>query len=193
MRVKHKKRMKRVLAMLLTAAITLQTGFSPVASAAASSQATEAGSSIVEMGSGTAKNSSAKNPSTDANAVQKNNALGDSGQEPKASDLPEETGVELSKKEFSTSFKVINQWDNQFQGEITITNTSEKTIKNWNVTCNFSHEITEIWNAFIYDHKGDTYQFKNAEWNSDIAPGASVSFSFTANWDNDTISKPWYL
>lgn len=190
MRVKHKKRMKRVLAMILTAAITLQTGFSPVASAATGSETAKAGSSTVEMDSNTAKRSSMENSTVDANAAQKNNTLGDSGQESKASDLPEETGVELSKKEFSTGFKVINQWDNQFQGEITITNTSEKTIKNWNVTCNFSHEITEIWNAFIYDHKGDTYQFKNAEWNSDIAPGASVSFSFTANWDNDTINKP---
>ena len=49
MRVKHKKRMKRVLAMILTAAITLQTGFSPVASAATGSETAKAGSSTVEM------------------------------------------------------------------------------------------------------------------------------------------------
>lgn len=190
MRGKHKEQMKRVLAILLTAAIVLQTGFSPTASAAVSGQTTETGSGALKTGSSTAKNSSTENLSTDTNAVQKNNTLEDGGQESPTSDLPEETGVELSKKDFSTSFKVINQWDNQFQGEITITNTSEKTIKNWNVTCNFSHEITEIWNAFVYDHKGDIYQFKNAEWNSDIAPGASVSFSFKANWDNETISNP---
>ena len=178
MRGKYKKRMKRALAILLTAAIVLQTGFSPVARAATSSQTTESGSN-------TSKNSSREESSTDINVVQE-----DAKPASQVSDLSEETGVEISKKEFSTGFKIINRWNNQFQGEITITNTSEKTIKNWNVTCNFKHEITEVWNAFVYDHKGDTYQFKNAEWNADIAPGASVSFSFTANWNNDTIGNP---
>lgn len=88
MRVKHKKRMKRVLAMILTAAITLQTGFSPVASAATGSETAKAGSSTVEMDSNTAKRSSMENSTVDANAAQKNNTLGDSGQESKASDLP---------------------------------------------------------------------------------------------------------
>ena len=102
----------------------------------------------------------------------------------------EDAGVELSRKDFSTDFKVIQKWEGQFQGEITIINHSEKTIENWSISCKFEHEITEIWNAFIYDHEGDIYQFKNAEWNSDIAPGASVSFAFTADWDNETIKKP---
>lgn len=173
MKRKCKRLKKQILALVLVAAMVLQTGLSPVASTAV--EVAESNGTVnvenadvetevtKESGSNTAQTSSDEN-------------------------LSEETGVELSKKDFSTSFKVTNKWENQFQGEITITNTSDKTIENWNITCKFKYEITEIWNAFVYDYKGDIYQFKNAEWNSDIALDASVSFSFTANWDNDTIA-----
>lgn len=148
---------KRLLAVLLVIAMTMQTVVSAVAEPVK-----------------TAETKSAETKSTETHD----------------STTLEDTGVELSRKEFSTDFKVTQKWEGQFQGEITIINNSEKTIEIWSVSCKFEHEITEIWNAFIYNHEGYIYQFKNAEWNSDIAPGASVSFAFTANWDNETIKKP---
>lgn len=104
--------------------------------------------------------------------------------------VSDENLITLDNKDFETKFNVTKQWDNQFEAEVVITNTSDKVIENWNVTCTFTHEITQVWNAFVFGHKGDKYQFKNADWNADIAPGASVSFSFTANWDNTTINEP---
>ena len=167
--------MKRVLACILILAIVMQTGFSSATMISAKAE----------------ENSETANGSTESVSVETSVAKETGDTASVSSDnLSEDTDVELSKSEFSTSFKVTNQWENQFQGEITITNTSEKTIENWSITCKFKHEITEIWNAFVCDHKGDVYQFKNAEWNSDIAPGASVTFSFQANWDNGTISNP---
>lgn len=178
MKEMRKRRMKRVLAVILITAILLQTGFSPVTGTSA--KAAES--------SGTVNGKSTENVSVETKSSA--NETGSTVLASSDTNLSEDTGIELTKKDFSASFKVTNKWENQFQGEITITNTSEKTIENWNITCNFKYEITEIWNAFVYDHKGDVYQFKNADWNSDIAPGASVTFSFTADWDNDTISNP---
>lgn len=98
--------------------------------------------------------------------------------------------IPLNKNDFDTIFKVTDKWDGTFQADIVISNNTDKTIENWNVTFSFIHEITQIWNAFVFDHKGDIYQIKNAEWNSDIKPGESVSFSFQAKWDNETIQEP---
>ena len=101
-----------------------------------------------------------------------------------------EDAIVLAKKDYNTEFRVTQKWENQFQAEIVITNDSEKTIEDWNFTCTFPHEITQIWNAFVYDHRGDQYQFKNAQWNADIKPGERVSFSFIAEWDNKNITEP---
>ena len=108
----------------------------------------------------------------------------------KSSSSTSTSGVELLKKDFSTNFRVTGQWKDHFQGEITLTNTSKKTIENWSMTCNFKYDIDQMWSATVCDHKGDTYQIKNADWNANIEPGASVSFSFIARWDNLTISEP---
>src|SRR5262249_47252808 len=39
-------------------------------------------------------------------------------------------------------------------------------------------QITQVWNATIAQHTGNHYLLRNAGWNANVAPGATVSFGF---------------
>lgn len=109
------------------------------------------------------------------------------------------TANEISTKDDSTNkyigdgydveFKVSNQWDGAFNGELVITNTGDKPLENWTLKYDFNHEITNMWNAQIISHENNTYTIKNLGWNQDIQPGSSISIGFTANY-SDKITSP---
>ena len=90
---------------------------------------------------------------------------------------------------YEVEFKVTNQWTGAFNGEFVLTNTSDKPLENWTLKFDFQDEITNMWNAQIVTHEGNSYIIKNQGYNQDIAPGSSVNIGFQANW-NDEISIP---
>ena len=75
-------------------------------------------------------------------------------------------------------YKTTSDWGSGFNGEITITNTSQKTIENWAISFDFEYQITSFWTADLVSHKGNSYVIKNKGWNADIKPGASVKIGF---------------
>lgn len=86
---------------------------------------------------------------------------------------------------YEVEFKVTNQWTGAFSGEFVLTNTSDKPLENWTLKFIFEHEITNMWNAQIVTHEGNSYTIKNQGYNQDIAPGSSVNIGFQANWNNE--------
>lgn len=90
---------------------------------------------------------------------------------------------------YEVEFKISNQWDGAFNGELVITNTGDKPLENWTLKYDFNHEITNMWNAQIISHENNTYTIKNLGWNQDIQPGNSISIGFTANY-SDKITSP---
>lgn len=90
---------------------------------------------------------------------------------------------------FKAEFVVNSKWQGAFLGEIKLINTGSKTIENWLLKLDFSHEITSIWNADIIEHKDHTYMIKNRGWNADVDPGQTVTIGFQANYE-EFISKP---
>ena len=93
---------------------------------------------------------------------------------------------------YDVLFSVNNQWDDAFDGNITITNTSEHVIDNWVVEFNFEHEITTIWNAKIDNYSNGKYVIKNDNWNQDINPGESICFGFQATHQGEIVSPDSY-
>ena len=91
--------------------------------------------------------------------------------------------------DIDVEFNVTGQWDGGFNGEIIITNVSDKLIENWQIEMQFPQEITNIWNASILSHDDDVYIIKNAGGNNNIniPVGESVSFGFGGTYENEII------
>ena len=93
----------------------------------------------------------------------------------------------LDEKEYKIEFKKHSQWDGKFNGQIIITNLSEKPIEDWNMSfvCNF--EIDQIWNAAVEDSFWEEdlnyCDIENPGYNQNIAPNQSVEFGFIAAVD----------
>lgn len=91
---------------------------------------------------------------------------------------------------YEVTLEVTSQWDDTWNGLITIENTTDKPIRNWYVKFKMSNEITDIWNGEIVEHSDDTYVIKNELWNHDIKSGEKVEFGFTATSNNEEIDIP---
>jgi hypothetical protein len=77
-------------------------------------------------------------------------------------------------------FAVVNDWNGGFQGAIDIRNESTTTWDEWTLEFTFSGTITNIWNAVIVSHIGDTYVIRGAAWNASVPASGATSFGFIA-------------
>ena len=77
-------------------------------------------------------------------------------------------------------FAVVNDWNSGFQGAIEISNESGEAWEGWTLEFTFDGDITDIWNAEIISHVGNTYVIRGASWNRDIPAGGTTSFGFIA-------------
>jgi hypothetical protein len=75
----------------------------------------------------------------------------------------------------TVNYVVTNSWGNNQTVEITITNTGNEPIRNWALQYDFNGTITNIWNGRLHSEN----IVKSEMYNSDIAPGASVTFGYT--------------
>lgn len=81
---------------------------------------------------------------------------------------------------YNVEVKVTDEYENMFHGEVILTNTGYDTIRDWTFSCQFGHKITNIWNAKVVKAENGTCVITNADWNQNIAPGATASFGFIA-------------
>ena len=79
------------------------------------------------------------------------------------------------------SFKVTNDWDAAFNGEILIKNISNSTIEDWKLQFDFEAKINRFWTAEILEHQGNHYYIKNVGYNSNIKPGETIQLGFSAS------------
>jgi GH18 family chitinase len=80
----------------------------------------------------------------------------------------------------SVSYGVASSWDSGLTGNMTIQNTGAEAINGWTLEFTYAGDIQSIWGAEILSRDGDKYVITNLDWNSSIAPGAELSFGFTA-------------
>jgi chitodextrinase len=84
----------------------------------------------------------------------------------------------------SITFADTDDWGTGFIGAVTIENTSGSVLNGWTLTFNLSQTITDIWNAVLVSHVGDTYVVANEPWDPTITKGGSVSFGFQTDGGN---------
>ncbi len=92
--------------------------------------------------------------------------------------------AQVTESDYKITFDVISDWETAFNGQVTIKNTSDKTIEGWKLEFDFSHEINEFWTANIISHEGEHYVIKNKGYNANIKPGQSITLGFEASPGN---------
>ena len=75
---------------------------------------------------------------------------------------------------YDVEYSVLNEWDNGQSVEVKVTNTGDESILNWALKCDVNGEMSDLWNASVYENQGEDYIIKNNGWNYEIAPGASL-------------------
>ena len=101
--------------------------------------------------------------------------------------VDEEESVDFS---FEHTFKIQSKWDHHCNAELSLKNTSDHDMKDWEVAFVYKGEIEDIWNARIMFHDKNVYVIKNVGWNKEIKMGESVSFGFTASYADKMPKEP---
>ncbi len=86
-------------------------------------------------------------------------------------------------------YNVVNEWDGGIQVDVTITNTSDESIKNWGVKLSIQGQIQSIWNVTIKDVAEGIYILSNNGYNSEILAGQSVNFGYVLSGDKFSVPE----
>ncbi len=78
----------------------------------------------------------------------------------------------------------IDKDDTWINREIHITNTLDKSIKDWNLEFDFNDEIVQFINADIVSHEGNHYIIQKRGYNSNIEPGQTITLGFRSSKTN---------
>lgn len=72
-------------------------------------------------------------------------------------------------------------WDTESTVNVTVSNTTDKPIRLWDLTFTANFEIREIWNAVQSENQGNTYKVKYSDNTMIIAPNSSVTFGMRSS------------
>ena len=85
---------------------------------------------------------------------------------------------------FRVEWNVVSHWGGACNVSVSLTNKSDETIHNWNLSFLSEDEIINPYNARITSEgsDGNKWTFKNLEYNQDIRSGESIQFGFQINY-----------
>lgn len=94
---------------------------------------------------------------------------------------------------YSVDYNITNEWDGAQTVELTVLNTGTDSILNWALKYDAEGEISNLWNADLYEQNGDEYVIRNVGWNFEIAPNQSVTYGYTLNGSNISMHKSFEI
>jgi lysophospholipase L1-like esterase len=83
----------------------------------------------------------------------------------------------------TATYRVVSQWGDGFQGEVSVRNDMTTTSSTWTATFSFgnSQQVSQAWNATVAQ-SGAAVTARNVAWNGSLSPGGSTTFGFIASW-----------
>lgn len=83
----------------------------------------------------------------------------------------------------TATYRIANQWQGNFQGEVQVTNTGSTAITGWTAQFTFAdgQQLSQLWGGRS-TVSGPTVTVRNETWNGTLAPSASTTFGFLASW-----------
>ncbi len=91
----------------------------------------------------------------------------------------------------AATYRITNSWNNGFQAEVSVTNNNSSPLNGWTVSWTLpeGQRIDSLWNGTL-SQSGSTVTVRNASWNGTVAPGATVTFGFTASSNGNNVVPP---
>ncbi|MCR5737095.1 MAG: cellulose binding domain-containing protein [Eubacterium sp.] len=80
---------------------------------------------------------------------------------------------------YEVTYHVTSNWNTGYNVDVNIKNTGTKNIEDWYIVFDHSDEITNIWNAEIYNELYGYCVVSHKDYNYAIKPGESANFGFT--------------
>ncbi len=93
----------------------------------------------------------------------------------------ENTAETYTYEDYMVTYDVTNSWGDTEMVSITLSNTGDETIENWMLYFNPNGEITGLFDAQQATTSYGTTYYRNSGYNADVAPNASVTFSYTVD------------
>ena len=92
--------------------------------------------------------------------------------------------TETDASDYTVNYHVDSDWKSGFTATISVTNNTESALEDWVLEFDYTSEITNIWNAVVYEHEDGHYIIKNAGYNANIFPNQTISFGFMGEYEN---------
>ena len=80
----------------------------------------------------------------------------------------------------SCKYTKTGDWGSGFQGELLITNNTDKTLNGWQLTFDTAAKISSLWGGELVGKTGNTVTVKNSSWDTSFTPGKSITIGFVA-------------
>ncbi len=85
----------------------------------------------------------------------------------------------LNTEDYSITYEVISEWEDQFNANILITNNRDIAIEEWYLEFDYNVEISNLWNGAIVAKEDNHFVVNNYGFNATIQPGETVAIGFT--------------
>jgi len=89
---------------------------------------------------------------------------------------------------FAVGYATVNDWGSGLQGQLTLTNDTQATLTDWQLSFNYNRTINDIWNAQIVSRTGSQYVIRGPAWDRTLTVGETQGFGFTAGAGTDAPS-----
>lgn len=93
---------------------------------------------------------------------------------------------------YNVYYNITADFVDTYQAEMIIENTSDTDITAWQLSFDGNASIDNLWNGKLLENNNGSFKVKNAENNSVIAVGSSVSFNFGGAKNTETEPDPGY-
>lgn len=93
----------------------------------------------------------------------------------------ENTSASFVYDDFSVNYEIKNSYGDTDVVDVTLTNTGEETIEDWMLYFDPNGEIQYVTNASEMTADNGSRYFKSKEYNADIVPNSTVTFTYAVN------------
>ena len=88
---------------------------------------------------------------------------------------------------YNVYYNITNDYESTYQAEMIIENTSDTDISAWQLSFDGNVTIDDLWSGKLIENNNGSFKVKNAENNSVIAAGSSVSFNFSGSKNGQAV------
>jgi endoglucanase len=104
-----------------------------------------------------------------------------------AGEPTEEPTEEPTGQGCTATLTIVNQWQDGFQGEVTVRNDGAAALNGWTVgwTWPGNQSVSQLWNG-EHSQSGSSVNVRNVSWNGSVGGGATTTFGFLAGGEAAT-------